>query len=278
MNRKQTITTYEDIDWHLLWQSARAKKTWKSKGSKDWDKKAGSFSERNKQSPYISLFLNHLKLTPDMTVLDVGCGPGTLALPIAEKVREVVALDYSDGMLASLELRAKELGITNIKTLNCAWEDDWHEKAVGVHHIAIASRSMNIDNLADGIRKLDAHASKQVFIADRIDPSPFDPDAFRAIGREFNSGPDYIYTVNTLYDLGIHPCISHIELASELEYKNIEEALDAYKWMFRDLSDIEEKSLHAFLESRIIRREGECVVIKRRFPQRWALIWWKKRQ
>jgi hypothetical protein len=135
---------------------------------------------------------------------------------------------------------------------------------------------MNIDNLAAGILKLDNHASNRVFISDRIEPSPFDPDAFRAIGREFNSGPDYIYTVNILYGLGIHPNINHIELASELGYKNIDEALDAYKWMFRDLSSVEEKRLKAFLESRIIRKGVESVVIKRRFPQRWALIWWEK--
>lgn len=276
MAQLHPITTYDDIDWHLLWQNARKQKSWQSKRAKDWDKKAGSFSSRNRVTPYIPKFLSHLELNQDMTVLDVGCGPGTLALPIAEKVREVFAIDYSDGMLASLETSAREQGITNIRTIKCAWEDDWLKNKIGVHDIAIASRSMNIDNLSEGIRKLNAHAKKQVYIADRIAPSPFDPDIFRAIGREFNSGPDYIYTINTLYSLGIHPRVAHIELAGELRYDSLEDALESYKWMFKELSDQEERRLEEFLAGRIIEERPDYIVIKRRFPQKWALISWNK--
>ncbi|MEV4468154.1 class I SAM-dependent methyltransferase [Nonomuraea sp. NPDC049504] len=36
----------------------------------------------------------------DSTVLDLGCGPGTLAIPLAGRVREVLAVDPDHGMLA----------------------------------------------------------------------------------------------------------------------------------------------------------------------------------
>ena len=276
MLKKQTIEHYDDIDWHHLWLNSRSQKSWKSKGAKEWDKKAAAFSRRSMESPFIPMFLNHLKLEQNMSVLDVGCGPGTLALPIAEKVGRVTALDYSQGMLTSLETSARERGIANIKTKRCAWEDDWDDHQVATHDIAIASRSMNIEDLAAGIRKLDAHASKQVVIVDRIAPTPFDPDAFEAIGREFNSGPDYIYTLNILYRLGIHPTISHIELAGELKFCDFEEALQSYHWMFKDLSSAEEKRLGKFVRKRIIEKSAEHLVIKRRFPQRWAFITWYK--
>ncbi len=211
-----------------------------------------------------------------MSVLDVGCGPGTLALPIAKKVRALTALDYSRGMLTSLETSARKQNIGNITTRCCAWEDNWEEHQIGLHDIAIASRSMNIEDLAAGINKLDAHAAKQVIIVDRIAPTPFDPDVFEAVGREFNSGPDYIYTLNILYSLGIHPAIAHIELASELTFNNFDEAMETYRWMFRDLSAKEEKRLEQFLRSRIIEKSDAHLLIKRRFPQRWALISWNK--
>ena len=102
-------------------------------------------------------------------------------------------------MLSQLEEFAREQHVQNIRTVKCAWEDDWDEKQIGQHDLVIASRSMNIDNLAAGIQKLEKHALKQVVIADRISPSPFDPDVFAAIGRDFNSGPDYIYTLNMLH-------------------------------------------------------------------------------
>lgn len=211
-----------------------------------------------------------------MTVLDVGCGPGTLALPYAKKVAEVTAIDYSEGMLSLLQEAAEQQDIENIRAVKCSWEDDWDKMQIGSYDLVIASRSMNIDNLAAGIEKLNRHARKQVVIADRIAPSPFDPEVFAAIGRKFNSGPDYIYTLNMLYRLHIHPRIEHIELAGELSFANIEDALQSYRWMFRDLSSQEEQQLKAFISSRVIKEDENSLVVKRNYPQRWALFSWMK--
>ncbi|HEX7071033.1 MAG TPA: methyltransferase domain-containing protein [Rhodothermales bacterium] len=48
-------------------------------------------------------------------VLDVACGPGTLALLAAERARRVVAVDFAPEMLEVLRARAAEEGITNIE-------------------------------------------------------------------------------------------------------------------------------------------------------------------
>lgn len=60
----------------------------------------------------------HLELAPGMAVLDVGCGPGRVAIPIARKLEppgEVVALDIQAGMLKRAEVKAKRAGVTNIR-------------------------------------------------------------------------------------------------------------------------------------------------------------------
>jgi len=49
-------------------------------------------------------------------VLDAGCGAGHTALAFAPHVREVVAFDLSDEMLAQVEALAAQRGITNIST------------------------------------------------------------------------------------------------------------------------------------------------------------------
>ncbi|NRQ36759.1 methyltransferase domain-containing protein [Nonomuraea sp. NN258] len=51
-------------------------------------------------------------LGPDARVLDLGCGPGTVAIPLAPRVREVIAVDPDAEMLA--EGRRLGAGITNI--------------------------------------------------------------------------------------------------------------------------------------------------------------------
>ncbi len=55
-------------------------------------------------------------LRGDERVLDAGCGAGHTALTFAPHVREVVAFDLSDEMLAQVEALAAQRGITNIRT------------------------------------------------------------------------------------------------------------------------------------------------------------------
>jgi cyclopropane fatty-acyl-phospholipid synthase-like methyltransferase len=66
---------------------------------------AGEYDKR------VKLTLDGLGLHRDMRVLDIGSGPGTLALPMAAHVREVTALDSSEGMLSLLREHADRKGI-----------------------------------------------------------------------------------------------------------------------------------------------------------------------
>jgi len=53
-----------------------------------------------------------------MTVLDMGCGPGRITVPLAKKVGsqgKVVAVDIQTGMLRRAEAKAKQAGVENIE-------------------------------------------------------------------------------------------------------------------------------------------------------------------
>lgn len=267
---------HEDINWDRLWQNARRKKGWASKGAKEWDKKATSFAARNRTSPYVELLLRNLPLDSTMTVLDVGCGPGNLTLPLAQRCQKVTALDFSTSMLEILDEEAKAQGLDNITSHRCAWEDDWQQVPVAPHDLAIASRSLSVDDLRSAIGKLDAHATRYVFIADRISPTPFAPEAFAAVGRPFNSGPDYIYTLNILYSMGIHPNVTILELPPVFTYQDLDQAFLTYSWMIKELSESEEAKLKAFLASRATTNTDGTIDIARDHHPRWALIWWAK--
>lgn len=67
-----------------------------------------------------------LALTPGMTVLDAGCGPGRLTLPLAQRVGptgHVVAMDIQPGMLARAKTKAEAAGHTNIEFVAAALGD-----------------------------------------------------------------------------------------------------------------------------------------------------------
>jgi ubiquinone/menaquinone biosynthesis C-methylase UbiE len=65
-------------------------------------------------------FVRGLGVQPGQRVLDAGCGPGRLTLPLARAVGaqgEVVALDVQPEMLARVTRRAAAAGLANVRTL-----------------------------------------------------------------------------------------------------------------------------------------------------------------
>lgn len=56
-------------------------------------------------------------------VLDIGCGPGTFTLPVAEIAGEAVGLDTAGKMLAAMEEEAQRKEIDNIQALQLDWEE-----------------------------------------------------------------------------------------------------------------------------------------------------------
>jgi SAM-dependent methyltransferase len=78
---------------------------------------ARSYSARN--------IIRRLDLQPGMRVLDAGCGPGRVTIPVARAVGpngEVVAIDVQPRMLRRAKDKAEEAGLTNIKFLELAIE------------------------------------------------------------------------------------------------------------------------------------------------------------
>jgi ubiquinone/menaquinone biosynthesis C-methylase UbiE len=65
--------------------------------------------------------IEHLELEPGMFVLDAGCGPGRLTIPIAKRVGEhgrVMAMDIQVGMLARTKQKALAEFLSNIEFLH----------------------------------------------------------------------------------------------------------------------------------------------------------------
>jgi ubiquinone/menaquinone biosynthesis C-methylase UbiE len=77
------------------------------------------FTKVNRAQTIVGL----LQAEPGRKVLDAGCGPGRLTLPLAEAVGpegEVVALDIQDEMLARVRAKVEEAGLQNVQYLRAA--------------------------------------------------------------------------------------------------------------------------------------------------------------
>lgn len=259
-----------------MWQENRKKKSWRGRKQKDWDKRAPSFAKRNMQSLYADRFIALLHPDPDWTALDFGSGPGTIALPLAKLVRKVTAADFSASMLDILNREAATTGTDNIRTVQASWEDDWQQLGIKPHDLVIASRSLSVDNLQTALTRINDFARRRVVISDRVGAGPFDPDLFAAMGRPLEPGPDYIYTVNLLYQMGIQAKVDFIDLEQRRVFQSREEALDSCRWMLDKLGSEEENLLANYVDQRLEALPDNTVALTRRTPIRWAVISWDK--
>lgn len=67
--------------------------------------------------------------------LDIGAGAGRYALPIARRVREVIALDPSPGMLEAMRQDAATHGIRNVRAIEGRWPES--ASAAGLADVAL---------------------------------------------------------------------------------------------------------------------------------------------
>ena len=111
-----------------------------------WEKRSSSFAQHAGKTHYPNEFLKLMRIAPDHTVLDMGCGGGALAIPLAAKVKKVTAVDFSPNMLAIVGDICRERNITNIETILGEWDSDWASLGIGKYDIAIASRSLHAED------------------------------------------------------------------------------------------------------------------------------------
>jgi len=94
---------------------------------KYWDIRARSFpgycGENEFQAAVFEAIARHGVDFAGAHVLDLGCGAGTYAIPIARRARMVTALDLSPAMLGRLADSAAALGIANIRYVESGWAE-----------------------------------------------------------------------------------------------------------------------------------------------------------
>lgn len=263
-----------EIDWNQAWQKAREGMSHGSDSS-FWDKRAPAFARHVKQTDYEKRFIELMQPDPSWSVLDFGCGAGTLAIPLARRVASVTAVDFSRVMLDLLGQSCRDEGVANVTSIHGSWDDDWERLGIGSHDAVIASRSLVAHDLRQAIVKLDRTARRVVHISSLVGDGPQDRRIYEAVGRTLLSGPDYIYLYNLLYQMGIHASVNFISHREWKVFADLDEAMEGTSWMLRDATFRELELLKAYLAATLVpygnglRFPGPRVVS-------WALISWEK--
>ncbi len=196
-------------------------------------------------------------------VLDVGCGPGTLALPLSSKVRSVTALDEAEGMLEVLEREAGTRGIRNITLQGGPWRK-FQKK--GMYDLVLAS-------LSPAVRCADDLLAMEVASRDRCCLiMPFTSDAMamrnalweKVVGRFVPSDAYSVrYPFNILLDKGRFPELFRVRARTRTESPVEAEVQHFLRYfrIFTDMDEEKEERVREHVTSRSVNgrfvREGE---------------------
>ncbi|MCQ5091510.1 class I SAM-dependent methyltransferase [Slackia exigua] len=121
----------ERYDTAILFDEERIALSWKSedagyRGQEVWDAAAPNFAKMpipTGDDPFIRMLDDEVEFTPDMRVLDIGCGSGIYGLALASRVGEVVGIDISPKMIEAAREKACALDARNVRFVQGDFRD-----------------------------------------------------------------------------------------------------------------------------------------------------------
>lgn len=258
---------YDEIDFASMYKQHKAATVFKGKGSSDWDKKSKEMAPRMQKSLYVDDFISRMDISTQDTVLDIGCGPGTLAIPLAKKVKHVIAVDFSKDMLGELEHYAKKEGITNITTYHIGWDDDWSE--LPETDIVLASRSVEVKDIDEALKKMSSHAKRTCYLTYKTGGSFVDMKILDFIDKKIITKPDFWYIPLLLYKQGYMPKIDYITTKDgSVKYGSADEFVSSLIWSIGALDERQQAKAKEYYDL-YIKDEKEYIN-----PTIWAFIAW----
>lgn len=225
------VSLLTSTDWNEEWKRLQIARR-AADDAQYWDYKAKTFPVKHgSQEGYVKGFLELAGIQPGETVLDMGCGTGSLATPLAMAGAHVIACDFSRGMLDKMCEDQAELGVTGIDVRQMSWADDWEAFGLGPKcvDVALASRSIATSDLRESLMKLDRVARRRVCVTLPCGPSPrTDERLLEAVGIGYRGGRDFMYAFNILAAMGINPEVGYIPSIRMELYESREEALEGF--------------------------------------------------
>ncbi|OHD95563.1 MAG: methyltransferase type 11, partial [Sulfurimonas sp. GWF2_37_8] len=235
----------ESIDFASMYKEHKKQTIFKGKNSKDWDNRSKELAPTMQNSSYVKEFISRMDICKENVVLDIGCGPGTLAIPLAKRVKQVIAIDFSAQMLEELEAYAKKEGITNIKTYHIGWEDDWN--ILPEIDIVVASRSVEVQDIGVALTKISFIAKKACYVTYKAGGSFVDMDILDYIGKKIITKPDFWYIPILLYKDGYLPQIDYItSQKGSIKSSTADEFVESLIWSLGSLDEAQQNKAREY--------------------------------
>jgi SAM-dependent methyltransferase len=255
--------------WDDAWRAAREQFLPDARGrqrperadSDCWNRRAARFTAQTQENSVVERIMKvvHMlghkdALKRDSRVLDIGSGPGNFAIPIARRVRQVVALDPESEMLEILAKRAAEAEVVNIVPVRQSWEEvDLDQAGWRGSFDAVLALMVPPFNGVANLQKMLA-ACRGVFMAGghlrRDDPVRRELWQELGLGEMPDFCPDPFYAYHWLYASGYYPDLEmeHYYSLRQLAPEEARAELEDSVYPYLELTPAVSEQIRKFVE------------------------------
>ncbi len=257
---------YAKFDWNNAWK--KEIDLWHEASGKSckeyWnDKKSAAVYSKKHMAHHqarVDKTLKVLPLTPESSILDIGAGPGNLALPMAKIVKSVTTVEPSFGMNEIMKESIKEQDIVNIISVEKTWEEvDVNKDLYPPYDIVMASMSLGMRDIRAAIEKMNQVCKGSVVLFWHAGtpgwedmPNQLWPQLF---GKQYHGGPKSDILFQVLYQMGIYPEIKVFPNHFHEVFPSMEAALAFYIKRFEMIELQHRPVLESYLEKKILKTE-----------------------
>ena len=207
------------------------------------------------------------------SALDIGAGCGALAVPLAQRMARVTALDPSVEMLRELRRRARRAGVSNIRCVLGAWG----EVALQPHDLLIVA---NARPVIRDVRKFVELATpltrRRITIVEHVETGreKFWLDELYPLlfNRSYPRRGDYLETYAALHGLGIFADLCVVSYRFDQPFRSLDEAVNFWANHLPRLGARQRDRLRAFLAEHLV-RAGRRLLAP--IPKTSAVLSWR---
>ena len=278
-------TKYISMDYISLWdeqhEKARLQKQKLDAKSEDyWNdtKHVARFTEHLNEDRHgrVAWQLSCMNIESGSTVLDIGAGPGTLAVPLAKSGCMVTALEPSAAMREAMQVYRKEAGAPEITSVGAKWEDAGD---VGKFDYVISSYAFMFGDIRDTVTRINNAAKRAVHIFwffRSPSVSRGNHDLWPLLyGEEYCHDPTADLLWNVLCQMGIYANITVESRKKNQAFASMEDLYADFEKRMVVKDEAQRKIVRDYVDEKVVETKEGFVVPGYTLA---AHIWWKKEE